>query len=276
MKSNMLKRVLLITVLSTIVLVSCKEQEKGADNASSEQLNSKSDSSNFNPLTFDDYLPAPSENQIVAHKYYTFSYDNNAEQAEWLAYELKENYIVNNDFKRPYFIEDKLVKAKSADWRNYKKSGYDRGHLCPAGDMEFDKNAYNDTFYTSNISPQDHDFNAGIWNRLEQKVRYWSTKYDGVYVITGGVLKKTTKTIGTESVVVPDYFYKIVFDDDHNKLKAIAFLMPNKKSDAPLYTFVVSIDQIEEMTGIDFFPKVNDDIENALEKNSGYKDWALN
>ncbi len=269
-------KIVLMSILGSLILVSCKKQDEAANSVVDHNSNTSGTRPSGEPLLLEAYLPLASNNQIITHKYYTLSYDNNAEQAEWLAYDLKEDYIVNNDFKRPYFIEDDLVKLKSADWRNYKKSGYDRGHLCPAADMEFDKGAYDDTFYTSNISPQDHDFNGGIWNRLEQKVRYWAKRYDGVKVITGGVLKNTSKTIGSEKVVVPDYFYKIIFDDEQGKLKAIAFLMPNKKSDAALYTFVVSIDKIEAMTGIDFFPKVSDDLENALEKNTSYKDWALN
>ena len=142
--------------------------------------------------------------------------------------------------------------------------------------MEFAINAYNDTFFTSNISPQTHDFNGGVWNRLEQKVRYWATKYDGVYVITAGVLKPNLKTIGQEHVLVPNYFYKILLDNSNGQYKMIAFLVPNVKSNKPLYEFVVSVDSIEKMTGIDFFPKLDDKTENKLEKNSDYKAWSFN
>jgi len=222
-----------------------------------------------------DYLPTSTTNQIIKHNYFTLSYNEKYEQAEWVAYELKKAYVKNSNFERPYFIEDPKVKTGSADWRNYKKSGYDKGHLCPAGDMEFAVNAYNDTFFTSNISPQTHDFNGGVWNRLEQKVRYWATKYDGVYVITGGVLQPNLKTIGQEKVLVPNYFYKILLDNSNGENKMIAFLIPNSKSDKPLYEFVVSVDSIEKMTGIDFFPKLDDKTENSLEKNSDYKAWSF-
>lgn len=222
-----------------------------------------------------DYLPTSTTNQIVKHDYFTLSYNEKYEQAEWVAYELKKSYVRSSNFDRPYFIEDPKVKTGSADWRNYKKSGYDKGHLCPAGDMEFAINAYNDTFFTSNISPQLHDFNGGVWNRLEQKVRYWATKYDGVYVITAGVLKPNLKTIGQEQVLVPNYFYKILLDNSNGQYKMIAFLVPNAKSNKPLYEFVVSVDRIEKMTGIDFFPKLDDKTENRLEKNSDYKAWSF-
>ena len=202
------------------------------------------------------YLPISTTHQIIKHDYYTLSYNEKFEQAEWVAYELKKEYLKNNDFKRPYFIEDPKVTTGSADWRNYKKSGYDKGHLCPAGDMEFDKKAYNDTFYTSNISPQKHDFNSGIWNRIEQKTRYWAGKYNDIYVVTGGVLKDSDKKIGTEEVAVPKYFYKIILAKSGKENKAIAFLVPNENSDKSIYDFVVPIETIEKMTKIDFFPNL--------------------
>ncbi|WP_343022639.1 DNA/RNA non-specific endonuclease [Flavobacterium sp. PL12] len=222
-----------------------------------------------------DFLPTSTTNQIVNHSYYTLSYNEEFEQAEWVAYELKKSHVQNSNFKRPYFIEDSKVTTGSADWKNYKNSGYDKGHLCPAGDMAFDQNAYNDTFLTSNISPQDHKFNEGVWNRLEQKVRYWAVKYDGLYVVTGGVLESSLPTIGKEKVSVPKYFYKVLMSTVGNKSKMIAFLVPNEKSDKPLYEFVVSVDSIEKLTGIDFFPKLEDKVEDILQRNTDYKDWSF-
>jgi endonuclease G len=222
------------------------------------------------------FYPTSTTGQIVKHAFYTLSYNEKAEQAEWVAYELKKDYLKNNYYKRPFFNEDPKVKTGSADWRNYKKSGYDKGHLCPAGDMGFDMSAYNDTFFTSNISPQVHEFNGGVWNRLEQKVRYWAAIYDGVFVVTGGILDQKIGTIGDETVVVPKYFYKVLLDTSNGKYKMIAFLIPNERSDRPLYDFVVSVDSIEKMTGVDFFPKLEDKIENSLEKRKDYKAWLFN
>ena len=141
--------------------------------------------------------------------------------------------------------------------------------------MEFDLNGYNDTFLTSNISPQEHNFNNGVWNRLEQKVRYWAVKYDGLYVVTGGVLNPTLKTNGKEKVAIPKLFYKILLNGSGEKWNMIGFLIPNAESNAPLYQFVVSVDAIEKVTGINFFPKLNDAIENKLEKGNDYKNWSF-
>jgi endonuclease G len=222
-----------------------------------------------------DYLPTSTTNAIVSHEYYTLSYYEKYEQAEWVAYILKKEQISNNKLKRPYFYQDKLVKTGSADWRNYKKSGYSRGHLLPAGDRKFSKEAYEDTFLTSNISPQKEDFNSGIWNRLEQKTRYWAEKYEVLYVITGGILTDDLKTIGKEKVAVPDYFYKILLDYTEPEVKAIAFLIPHQESNLPLYKFVTSIDEIENLTHIDFFPALPDDIEETLESSTSYKNWSF-
>lgn len=221
------------------------------------------------------FLPTSTTGQIVHHNGYSLSYNEDFEQAEWVAYELKKSHLSNTNFKRPYFEIDDAVKSGAADWRNYKNSGYDKGHLCPAGDRRYSQMAHDETFLTSNISPQDHAFNAGIWNTLEQKVRYWANKYDGVFVVTGGVLEQGLKTIGTEQVAVPNQFYKVLIDVNSGQPKMIAFLMPHKDSKRPLYEFVVSVDSIEKLTGIDFFPELDDTIEKKLEASSSYKEWSF-
>ncbi|WP_296386249.1 DNA/RNA non-specific endonuclease [Winogradskyella sp.] len=221
------------------------------------------------------FLPTSTTGQIVHHQNYSLSYSEPYEQAEWVAYELKASHLSTTNHKRPYFEIDKAVKTKAAHWRNYKKSGYDRGHLCPAGDRRFTKKAHDETFLTSNISPQKHEFNAGVWNRLEQKVRYWARKNDGVFVVTGGILKHGLKTIGDEEVAVPNQFYKVILDNTNGKIKVLAFLMKHKDSDLPLYEFVVSVDEVEKLTGIDFFPELENTIENKLEASSNYKNWSF-
>ncbi|PWK19220.1 DNA/RNA non-specific endonuclease [Xanthomarina spongicola] len=229
----------------------------------------KSDTNEF-------FLPTSTTGQIVHHEGYSLSYSEPHEQAEWVAYELKLEHLSNSNYKRPYFEIDPAVKTGAAHWRNYKKSGFDRGHLCPAADRAYNQVAYNETFLTSNISPQRHDFNSGIWNTLEQKVRYWASKYNGVFVVSGGVLNDNMETIGEEQVAVPNQFYKILIDNNTGETKMIAFLIPHENSILPLYKFVVSVDSIEELTGIDFFPELEDSLENELEASSSYKDWSFN
>lgn len=265
MKKRIISAILLIIVLSFYWY----QEKKEAEGSNSSIVISDAKITDFN------YLPTSTTGAIIKHNGYSLSYSEKHEQAEWVAYSLDKKDIVKTDRKRPYFIEDPKVKTTSASWRNYKKSGYDRGHLCPAGDRKSSEKSFNETFYTSNISPQKHNFNAGIWNKLEQKTRYWAKKYNHLYVITGGVLENNLKTIGTEKVSVPNAFYKILLDFTQPEIKAIAFLIPHKESKKPLYDFVVSIDELEQKTGIDFFHQLPNDLENKLEKSSNYKSWSF-
>lgn len=221
------------------------------------------------------FLPTSTTGQVIHHNGYSLSYSESYEQAEWVAYELKRSHLSSTKLKRPYFKVDDAVKTKAAHWKNYKKSGYTRGHLCPAGDRKYSKEMHDETFLTSNISPQTYEFNAGVWNRLEQKVRYWANKNDGIFVVTGGVLKKGLGSIGSEDVAIPDQFYKIILDYNNGNPKMLAFLMPHEDSQKPLYEFVVSTDKIEEITGIDFYPQLDDKIEGQLEGSSNYKNWSF-
>lgn len=224
---------------------------------------------------FDDsLLPTSTTSEIVKHKYYTLSYSEENEQAEWVAYALLQNELSNNNFDRPYFIEDKMVSTKSADWRNYKNSGFDKGHLCPAGDRRISFEAYTETFLTSNISPQNKEFNSGIWNRLEQKVRFWAEKYNGVYVITGPILKPGLSTIGDEKVAVPDEFYKIVYDVSDENKKGIGFIIPNAPSSRSFYEYAVPIDEIEVKTGINFFPNLSEKVQESIESSVNLQAWG--
>lgn len=251
---------LLLINLLIITLFSCKKMENNIDVSKDEAID-------FN------YLPTNTTNAVYKHKTYTLSYAEDYEQAEWVAYELDADDINYTTYDRPFFEVDDEVITGSAHWRNYKKSGYNKGHLCPAGDRKKNYDEYEETFLTSNISPQRYKFNSGIWNRLEQKVRYWAQRYDGVYVVTAGVLEDDLKTIGYEHVAVPEYFYKVVLTKD--KKRMIGLLVPHKDSDKSLYSFVVSVDSIEKMTGIDFFPELEDGLENELESQSNAKSWKF-
>tara|TARA_R110000744_G_scaffold118289_7_gene220962 strand:+ start:1602 stop:2414 length:813 start_codon:yes stop_codon:yes gene_type:complete len=220
-------------------------------------------------------LPSSTTGEIVNHEYFTLSYNEPYEQAEWVAYTLDKSHLTYDDRKRPYFIEDPYVSSKSADWRNYKGSGYDRGHLVPAGDRRFSLQAYNETFYTSNISPQDREFNAGIWNDLEQQTRRWAKKYGTLYIFTGGVLESGLEEIGHEDVNVPDAFYKIIARKKGDKIYTLSFLMPNKPQFTSLRNFVVSVDEIEKETGIDFFAKLSEKQQSAFEGSKNTTGWKF-
>ena len=219
-----------------------------------------------------EYLPVPSQN-LVRHTYYTLSYNEKYEEANWVYYTLTDSMVTNGGEERSNsFKADVLVPTGSAKSSDYTKSGYDRGHLCPAGDMGFNPTAMLESFMMSNISPQKPDFNRGIWKELETAVRGWARKEHKVEVVTGPVFKDNKGTIGKDEVLVPGYFFKIIFDPS-DEPRIIAFLLPNEKSDRPIRDFAVTIDEVEKLTGYDFFSQLPDNIENQLEDNVELAGW---
>ena len=120
-----------------------------------------------------------------------------------------------------------MISTGSASLPDYKGSGYDRGHLAPAGDMKWSTTAMSESFYMSNMSPQEPSFNRGIWNRLESQVRRWAIDNGSVYIATGGVLTDGLKTLGSNSVSVPQYYFKVILDYQEPDIKGIGFIIPN-------------------------------------------------
>ena len=213
--------------------------------------------------------------QVVKHLGYALCYDENYEQAKWVAYRLTAAMCNNNVEERTDdFREDKAIKTGSAIPGDYKKSGYDRGHLCPAGDMAWSEIAMSESFFMSNMSPQAPKFNRGIWKTLESEVRAWAKKEEELYIVTAGVLEKGLPTIGDKNkVAIPKYYYKIVLDVYGKEKKAIAFIMPNEGSKQSIFDFAVSIDSVERLTQINFFPALPDAIENNLESQISVELW---
>lgn len=222
-------------------------------------------------------LPKPKENeQIIKHFAYTLSYNEYYEQANWVAYELTDIETISHFERTNKFIVDDLVKTGSATNDDYKKSGYDRGHLAPAGDMSWSEQAMKESFYYSNMSPQNPSFNRGIWKKAEELTREWAIENKSLYIVTGPILKKDLPTIGPNKVSIPNYYYKAILDYSEPEIKAIAFLIPNKPSKELLQNFTVSIDSLEHLSGHDFYYQLPDSIENKLEKNSIISNWNWN
>ena len=204
---------------------------------------------------------------IVEHSAFTLCYAEEYEQARWVAYRLTADMVTGKGEERTdNFRADKAVETGSATPDDYKKSGYDRGHLCPAGDMGWDATAMSESFLMSNMSPQAPQFNRGIWKKLEEKVRGWATENSELYIVTAGVLEGQLPVIGIKNKVgIPRYYYKVILDIQEPQIKAIAFVLPNEGSSSPLLRYAVSIDSVEKLTHINFFPVLPDVMEDSLE-----------
>jgi len=220
------------------------------------------------------YLPSVHNGSLVQHQHYSLSYVEEHEQAEWVAYELTEAEVRSNIADRTDdFREDPLVSTGSASLTDYRRSGYDRGHLAPAGDMGFSEVAMSESFYLSNMSPQDRAFNRGVWKDLEEDVRTWAVASGSLYVVTGPIFGSDPKRIGENGVSVPDYYYKVLLDYQKPEIKAIGFLLPNESTSESPQAFVETIDNVEAYTGIDFFPELPDELETELESSANAGDW---
>jgi endonuclease G len=222
-----------------------------------------------------DLSPISTTGQIIKHKYYTLSYSKQNKQAEWVFYLLTKNNSLGAVERKNNFRPDPLVTTGSASLKDYSKSGYDKGHLCPAADMSFDSQAMSETFYLSNMSPQVPTFNRGIWKKLEELVRSWSLQEDSLYIVTGPIFLKNKQSIGPDKVTVPGYYYKVIYDPIGKK-KMIGFILPNEKGSGQLSNYSVTVDSVEKITKIDFFHNLPDSLENRLERGVDLKLWKFN
>lgn len=216
-----------------------------------------------------------SKGELVRHTWFALSYSENHEQAEWVAYELTRERLNANWAERPKtFRPDPEVRTESATPRDYSGSGYDKGHLCPAADMAFDATAIDETFLMSNISPQFPAFNMGIWRELEELTRDWARRFKKIYVVTGPVLTETDqKPIGLSKVTIPKAFFKVLLVPDQQR--AIAFILPNERSEQPVMDYACTIDAVENSTGIDLFPKLLNGPDEELEASLDKSVWPV-
>ena len=222
----------------------------------------------------DTLLPTVNKGVTIKHTYYTLSYSEADKQSEWVAYYLTPASINGPQKRSSKFLADPLLSNPIGP-SSYSKSGYDRGHLCPAADMKLNSVSMNETFYMSNMSPQAPSFNRGIWSKLEDKVRDWALQKNGVYVVTGPLLNKSCGVV-SNSITVPCAYYKIVFKQTKSGVEAIAFMLPNAGSSLSLNQFVVSIDYLETLTGIDFFASLSDIEEAKFESRVLTNNWQFN
>lgn len=207
----------------------------------------------------DYFLPSPSGGEIIRHQGFTLSYNEEWEQAEWVAYILERDHLNQKWTKRKNdFRTDPAVATGSAEDYDYRGSGYDRGHLAPFADFAWNADLARETFYLSNISPQARQFNQGIWRELEELTRDWAKKFKRLYVVSGPVMTQGPKgSIGRKNkVAIPTAYFKVLLDLDDPERKGIGFVLPNEVSFEPLVNYAMSIDEVEAITDLDFFPEL--------------------
>ncbi len=236
----------------------------------------------FSLVTYNSYsqdfnfLPQKvNENQIITYTQFTLSYNDKHEQPDWVAYELNEDEVSKKRDRCDCFEKDENVKLGSATLKDYSSTGFDRGHLCPAADNNMSEKANRESFLMSNMSPQLPSFNRGIWADLESWVREKAKHYSKIYVATGPVFMNNLGKIGSNNVTIPGYFYKVILRFDGEKAQSIGFLLPHVGATGEIKDYVVPVNTIESLTGLDFFIDLPNSKENRIESQYYLGKWGL-
>lgn len=247
-------------------------------NEKEQSTQSNSQHSNISPLALTSIVSgAPSDNLLLEHTGFVVSYNPTTGTPSWVAWELtsKETTgtVSRDDFD---FMADPLLDfSLQIDKNEYRGSGYDRGHMCPAGDMEWSIAAMNDCHYMTNICPQKPKLNQIYWERLESACRRWANRYGSIYIVCGPIYySKNYDTISKNHTIgVPNAFFKVIICLIKGEEKGIGFIYKNEDIKQTMEGTALSIDHIEELVGYDFFPNLPDEIENSVEAVSNLSKW---
>ncbi|MCB0403072.1 MAG: DNA/RNA non-specific endonuclease [Flavobacteriales bacterium] len=223
-----------------------------------------------------DYQPGQVGNhQIITYTQFTLSYNEEHEQADWVAYELTAGEVSAEMDRCDCFATDHNVTSGSSTEKDYGSTGFDKGHLCPAADNNMSEEANQESFLMSNMSPQLPQFNRGIWADLEHWVRQQAKEHKKIYVVTGPVFVNNLGTMSDKKITIPGYFYKTILRFDGKTVKTIAFLLPHVGAVGKLKDYVVAVNSVETLTGIDFYPVLNNSVENKAESQIELKTWGF-
>lgn len=219
-------------------------------------------------------MEMPASETMIEHEGFRISYNRTRLIPNWVAYELTKDETYGDVERTDYFDVDPSISGRQAQFSDYSHTGYDRGHMAPAGDMKWSRDAMDACFYLTNICPQNHNLNKGAWNDLEIKCRQWARRYGRAWIVTGPIVSSSEpKTIGRRHVVVPDAFFKVVLVPKGNSYEAAAFVMKNDNGNYDYTQCSMTVDEAENLTGIDFYHALPDDVEDKVEGRYNASVW---
>lgn len=254
------------------------------DEERAEYYNTDAPDEGLSQMVYDDLeMPAPltkSTEVILMKSQFSVSYNATTMCPNYVCWHLTEERT-RGDMRRPddFTPDVSLAPAMQVTTHDYSGSGYDRGHMCPAADNKNSQTAMYESFSMTNVCPQRHDLNEGDWNELEQLCREWARNYGDLYICCGPIFdSKQPAKIGKRNrqlqISVPDRFFKVVLMMGQ-KPRAIGFIFNNDGTRKDLRSYAVSVDKVEQITGIDFYPQLSDEIENKVERMCNPADWNL-
>ena len=213
---------------------------------------------------------------IIPHIGYALSYNHQTLTPKWVAYELTAEEVNGQVPRSNCYAEDPDLKGRQATLDDYRGSGWDRGHLAPAADMKWSPQAMDESFYLTNMCPQNQTFNGGSWETTEKMGRRIATQYGKVYIVSGPVYAGNQfGTIGTNKVAVPDAFFKAFLIEVDGSYSAIGFLMQNIPEHQNLKASSMSVDSLESIIGLDLFHNLDDAVEDEVEAKVVKRHWGI-
>lgn len=208
------------------------------------------------------------DEDIVVHTGYTASYNHTTLCPDWVAWELTAEEVDGTNEGQYSFSRDPNVKPPKASREDYSHSGWDKGHMAPKADMKWSCQAMEESFYFTNICPQDHEMNSQSWRKIEEMTRRVAKRYHAVYIVCGPIFKEHRfGTIGEAGVQVPDAFFKAVAVEADGKMQTVGFLMDNTPQNYSPRHYAVTIDSVEKVIGRNLFPKCLEEAENTIDLN---------
>lgn len=218
-------------------------------------------------------VPASLASEEKSYEGFRVSFNADNRTPNWVAWELLGSETEGEVGRTNKFWQDEeLEGCPTTD--DYKRSGFDRGHMCPAADQKWSQTAMEDCFVLANICPQDHSLNSGAWKTLEDKERQWARRDSRIVIVAGPIYENSdTQRIGEAGVRVPSAFFKVMLAPAIDKPRAIGFVYPNMTAPGNMQNYSMTVDEVEEITGYDFFYNLPDDIENEVESKASFVEW---
>lgn len=222
-------------------------------------------------------LPAIHEGEeILIYSGFIVNYNTTRLIPNWVAYELTSEEVEGTIPRANGFSMDLNYKKKQAMREDYSNSGWDKGHMAPAADMKWSESSMYESFYLTNICPQNHDLNSRDWQALEKLCRTWARKFGKIWIVCGPVVY-TNKygKIGPQNVVVPDAFFKAILAPKGNGYNSIAFVMDNISESQSIRKSAVTVNDLELLINYDLYTNLSDRFEEKVESQMNLPDWDL-
>lgn len=218
-------------------------------------------------------VPEGTPEQIFDYEGFRVSFNADNKTPNWVAWELLGSETDGEQSRYNTFWQDDRIEGCPASY-DYSNSGYDRGHMCPAADQKWSRQAMIDCFSMANMVPQDHALNAGAWQTLEKKERLWAKRDSAIIIIAGPIYDQTNrKRIGENKVRVPNAFFKVMIAPYLDDPRGIGFIYPNMSAPGNMQDYSMSIDEVEKITGYNFFYNLPPEVEDRIEAVASFKEW---